>query len=400
MSVSGNTLTIVTTAGTVNFSKAGTTAHLVGSWTGNTYEVYADNDPEVLSVSTTLTGSKGTGTTSGTWTIDTFDSNHKAYGAVAATGVTGNLFGFNVDATSEYNAGVTAGTTAGYNSAKLAGSWNGAVWTVDKGTSGSNSVSLTLSATAAISYDSSTHKYTATGKARAMNSDRASATATSGTEAYDAGVTAGNTAGYNSAKLSGSFSGAVWTVTKGTTGTDSVSLTLSATASISYDSTTHKYTATGKARASNADRASATATSGTEAYDAGVTAGANGVTGSAGSWSSGSCTVTLSNGRTVTVSVGNASGWSLSNTADKTALASVTVAGKTFTNTFTYNWINHGDYNQGWNEALAACGIPSGGTVTVGGTYYANLYVMNQSGPSRVGYGIVGYDSRNTVQTK
>lgn len=461
ISVSGNTLTISTTAGTTTFSKAGTTAHLVGGWTGNTYEVYADNDPEVLPVSTTLTGSKGTGSTSGTWTINSFDSNHLAYGAVAATGVTGNLFGFNVDATSEYNAGVTEGTTAGYNSAKLSGSWNGKQWLVTKGTTGTNQVGITISATiaydttthkytakanadgslidsvesgtqaytagttagynsakvqgswsnnvwtvskvssgstsdsvnttvtaaATISYDSTTHKYTATAKASAGGAVRDTKTAVSGTEAF----TAGNTAGYNSAKLSGSFSGAVWTVTKGTTGSDSVSLTLSATASISYDPTTHKYTATGKARASNADRASATAESGTEAY----ADGQKSVTASTGSWSNGSRTISLSspNTNSYTVSVGNASNWSLSNTADKTALASVTVAGKTFTNAFTFDWINHGDYNAGWNAALSACGIPGGGNVRTGGTYYANLYVMGQSGPSRVGSGYVGVNS-------
>ena len=271
-SESGNsiTLTIGTSDGdkSVTFSKAALTAHLVGSWSGNTYTVEADNDPNVLPVSTTLTGSKGTGTTSGTWTIDTFDANHRAYAAVAATGITtGNLFGFNINATSEYNAGVTDGTTAGYNSAKLSGAWNGTQWLVTKGTSGANQVGITLSAT--IAYSTTTHKYTAKANADGTAID----TVESGTQAYDAGVTAGNTAGYNSAKLAGSFSGATWTVTKGTTGTDSVSLTLSATASISYDSTTHKYTATGKARASNADRASATATSGTEAYDAGYGAG-------------------------------------------------------------------------------------------------------------------------------
>ena len=89
----------------VNFKHA-VTAHLAGSWSGNTYTVIADNDPEVISVSTTLSGSKGTGTTSGTWSITEFDSSHKAYAAVAATGVSGNLFGFNIDATSEYNSGM------------------------------------------------------------------------------------------------------------------------------------------------------------------------------------------------------------------------------------------------------------------------------------------------------
>ena len=71
---------------------------------------------------------------------------------------------------------------------------------------------------------------------------------------------------------------------------------------------------------------------------------------------------------------------------------------KTGSGTITFS--GSAAYNAGWNAALAACGIPSGGTVTVGGSYYANLYVMNQSGPSRVGYGIVNYNSRNTVQTK
>lgn len=50
-------------------------------------------------------------------------------------------------------------------------------------------------------------------------------------------------------------------------------------------------------------------------------------------------------------------------------------------------------YNAGWNAALAACGIPGGGDVRTGGTYYASLYVMNQSGPSRVGSGYVGVNS-------
>ena len=109
--VSGNTLTITTTAGTTTFSKAAT-AHLVGSWSGNTYEVYADNDPNVLHVSTTLTGYKGTGITSGTWTVNSFDSSHRAYARVEATGVSGNLFGFNIDATTEYTSGQAVGAAS------------------------------------------------------------------------------------------------------------------------------------------------------------------------------------------------------------------------------------------------------------------------------------------------
>ena len=52
-----------------------------------------------------------------------------------------------------------------------------------------------------------------------------------------------------------------------------ISVTISAGASIAYDSETHKYTATGSAIAMRATRATATAESGTEAYSAGVTSG-------------------------------------------------------------------------------------------------------------------------------
>ena len=45
---------------------------------------------------------------------------------------------------------------------------------------------------------------------------------------------------------------------------------------------------------------------------------------------------------------------------------------------------------QGYNSALADSGIPNGGTVYSGGTYYGSLYIMGQSGPERVGSGVVG----------
>lgn len=56
-------------------------------------------------------------------------------------------------------------------------------------------------------------------------------------------------------------------------------------------------------------------------------------------------------------------------------------------------YIRTAGYNEGWNACLAACGIPNGGYVRIGGTYYANLYIMGQSGPSRVGSGYVGVTS-------
>ena len=84
--------------------------------------------------------------------------------------------------------------------------------------------------------------------------------------------------GYGAAKMSGSWSGANLSISKNTTGSASLSYTEGASASISYNSTTHKYTATAKASCGGADRASATSIGGTEAYDAGYTAGAASVT--------------------------------------------------------------------------------------------------------------------------
>lgn len=77
---------------------------LSGSWTGATYTVIASNDKEV---STTLTPSPANAST-----ISTFTS-HKAYINVSAPGITGPLFHWTVDTTSEYNAGYNAGLAAG-----------------------------------------------------------------------------------------------------------------------------------------------------------------------------------------------------------------------------------------------------------------------------------------------
>ena len=174
--------------------------------------------------------------------------------------------------------------TAGYNSAKVAGSWgtgnNSNVWTVSKGSSGSNNLSMTVTAgVSAQSYNSSTHKYTAFGYAYGDGVQKASSGGSvSGTEAYDAGKTDGNTA----AGVSGSWSGKVYTVTRSAnTATKSLTCTVTAGASISYNSSTHTYTATGRAYGNATERENKTATSGTEAY----TAGQNAVSINAPTWS-------------------------------------------------------------------------------------------------------------------
>ena len=84
-------------------------------------------------------------------------------------------------------------SASGYNSAKVSGSWgtgnNSNVWTVSKGSSGSNNLSMTVTAgVSAQSYNSSTHRYTAFGYAYGDGVQKASSgSSVSGTEAYDAG---------------------------------------------------------------------------------------------------------------------------------------------------------------------------------------------------------------------
>ena len=171
--------------------------------------------------------------------------------------------------------------TAGYNSAKVSGSWgtgnNSNVWTVSKGSSGSNNLSMTVTAgVSAQSYNSSTHKYTAFGYAYGDGVQKASSGGSvSGTEAYDAGKTDGNTA----AGVSGSWSGKVYTVTRSAnTATKSLTCTVTAGASISYNSSTHTYTATGRAYGNATERENKTATSGTEAFEAGKLAASHSIT--------------------------------------------------------------------------------------------------------------------------
>lgn len=77
---------------------------LQGSWSGATYTATASNDKKV---STTLTPSPANASTISTFT------NHKATITVATQGISGPLFHWTVDTTSEYNAGYNAGLAAG-----------------------------------------------------------------------------------------------------------------------------------------------------------------------------------------------------------------------------------------------------------------------------------------------
>ena len=72
-------------------------------------------------------------------------------------------------------------------SVKLAASWSGDTLSIKKDTSGADQLAYVIRAEAGISYDSETHKYTASASARANGTERSTDSDESGTEAYDAG---------------------------------------------------------------------------------------------------------------------------------------------------------------------------------------------------------------------
>ena len=275
------------------FSRATT---LSGAWSGATFTVTAS--PQGDTKATTITLSGGTGSVSNPdYTASSFVS-HKAYVNVngSQTSGTATVKKILFDATSEYDAGVSAGGTAAGLSLdttnhkvtrSTSSSTKEYTVSVDTGASWSNGsknvyakLGNTNMATGSVSIPNPT-AWSASYIGMQQNDPKMSVSVTIGgtsktgtvsaSGAYNAGVTAGNTAGYNSAKMSGSWNGATYTVTKNTTGSASVTVTLGA--SISYNSSTHKYTA--NANAGGSSRASAT--SGTEAYDAGKTAGQNSI---------------------------------------------------------------------------------------------------------------------------
>ena len=164
----------------INFTKAATTS-LTESWSNGTITVEAQ--PSGVRLQRTL----GRGTI--TWSGNTATVPINATWGSGTTYTESTGWNVTVDASARY--------TAGYDSAHLSGSWgtgsNSNLFTVTKVQSGSSN-SLAVRVKAAISYNSSTHKYTA----KASANDFEKATAESGTEAYDAGWSAGRTNGYNS----------------------------------------------------------------------------------------------------------------------------------------------------------------------------------------------------------
>ena len=183
----------------------------------------------------------------------------------------------------------------GQSAAGISTSWgtgSGAnVLTVERALS-SDTKSATFTVTAGAptgSYNSSTHKYVLTGTALVNNTQRATGSGGTGTEAYDDGVSAGKSAAGISTSW-GTGSGAnVLTVERAlSSSTKSATFTVTAgNPTYSYNSSTHKYALTGTALVNSTQKASGVSSTGTEAYDAGVSAGKS-AAGIITSWGTGS----------------------------------------------------------------------------------------------------------------
>lgn len=218
VSTSGNNVTLTFERATgqskeITFSRA---TSLSGKWSGNTYTVTASpqGNTNSVTIGCRLNGSAnysnfsaeaGTGTSSGfvaRATIRGFLTEHVSGASSYVDVNSGSSSGGVVARISTVNT-YNKGKTDGYDSAHLSASWNGGTYSVTKVNTGTtNTTAIVL--TPGISYDSSTHKYTAivkTGTTQRGNG------VTSGTEAYGAGYNAGNSAGYSSGYSAGYSAG-------------------------------------------------------------------------------------------------------------------------------------------------------------------------------------------------
>lgn len=375
-SESGNsvTLTIQTTSGdkSVTFNKAAQiTAHLVGGWSGNTYEVYADNDPDVLHVSTTVSFNPTSST------IDTFD-NHIAYATVSAPGVTGPLKQWTINTTAEYEDGQKS-VTASF------GSWdNGQLsvalsspnthrYTVNAGNASNWVLNNTADKTAQIKVTVAGKEYSTSLTRDWINhgdyetgwADSYAAiglSATSSTATYGQTITV-----YARGKATSSSSAANITSKKFTytvpadrynqghlDGVASVTISdVEQQGEITYSSAGN-YSVPIKATASNGETGSATITfSGSAAYQKGQKS----VTATVGSWSSGSATISLSspNTNSYTATIPDATNWSISNSAAHAITVGFKVGGKSFSKSWTsLGYVNdHDDSKVGATASIS-----------------------------------------------
>ena len=251
-----NTLTLTQANGTVtNFRKAAS-ATIAGSWSGGSFTVTgADN---ALSTHLTNTGHWGNAANG----EDPLKYYYKTYATInsgAATYDTGNA--------TEINA--SSIHTAGYDSAKLVGTWDGRTLTVAKSTTGNASLTYSVTAGHSITYNSTSHKYVGTCNANVNATTRNTLNFDSGDQAYQDGVTNGS----SGVKLVGAWNGRTLTVSKSTTGDTSLTYSVTAGHSITYNSTSHKYTGTCNANVNATTRNTLNFDSGDQAYQDGNTAG-------------------------------------------------------------------------------------------------------------------------------
>ena len=154
---------------------------------------------------------------------------------------------------------------AGYAGAQLVGTWSGRTLTVTKSTSGSTSLTYSLTAGHSITYNSTSHKYTGTCNANAAGSTRSTLNYDSGDQAYQDGLAIGA----SNVKLVGTWSGRTLTVSRSDTGSESLTYSVTAGHSIVYNSTTHKYSGDCLAKVGATTRATLAFDSGDQAYQDG-----------------------------------------------------------------------------------------------------------------------------------
>ena len=272
------------TTNTITFNSAASALTYSGIWSGASYTVTASDGSSTTTVANTSIARDWSGTTlniisgsstllteaftSGAGTgnqsagtqvsISSFNSSHKAYGYVNATShPAGRLYTFNVDASGVYSSGESAGYQAGVADVgvRLEPSNNRVV------PSTSGVAYLGVSASATYTYSSSSHFYTITPKATVGSTPINGTALQIGTECYWDGV---NSVGVT-------FVSADKQVVPSRSGVSYLGISASATQT--YDSSTHRYTVTPKAYVGSTPVDGTALLVGDAAYSDGITAG-------------------------------------------------------------------------------------------------------------------------------
>ena len=268
---------------TINFNSAAQT-YLDSEWVGNTYNYYVkdQNDQTILSGSITLTPSPAqTGTTGPPLT--NFNAEHKMAISVSATGIQGPLFYWGIDASGEYDAGVTAGQ----NSVSVVkGTWSSGQisFSTSAGTGLGKSVQLSQGT---VTWDGNTASFSildGQGSTGYTCSVDASARYTAGQNSVSVtkGTWSGGQIGFSTS--AGSGAGKTVQLSKGMETWDGNSVSFP----ILDGQSSTGYTCSVDVSAR---------------YNAGVTAGKNAVTITKGTWSSGQISFTKSEGTASTKTV-------------------------------------------------------------------------------------------------